>query len=193
VSDTFHTLRVSMTDDFLTTRFTCTAPEGSACRLICTNEDCEPETWTTDGSHEHELRDSGKCSAKEWFEAVDWTECHESFGHESVLYDGPVNAFWDGEDFQWQIDRTGPDAQVTQLTQDLAVARRDRDLLQTTATTLPDWATSWAGRAKCKVHGTRLVWVECGYGDSHRVCLETAQEDSGCRPVIRDTPEGNNG
>ena len=111
-----------MTDDFLTTRFTCTAPEGSACRLICTNEDCEPETWTTDGSHEHELRDSGKCSAKEWFEAVDWTECHESFGHESVLYDGPVNAFWDGEDFQWQIDRTGPDAQVTQLTQDLAVA-----------------------------------------------------------------------
>ena len=47
---------------------------------------------------------------------------------------------------------------------------------------LPEWATSWAGRTKCKVHGTRLVWVECGYGDSHRVCVQTAREVEECRP-----------
>lgn len=51
-----------------------------------------------------------------------------------------------------------------------------------TAAKLPEWATSWAGRAKCKVHGTRFVWVECGWGDAHRVCLETAREVEECRP-----------
>ena len=41
-------------------------------------------------------------------------------------------------------------------------------------TKLPEWAMSWAGRAKCKVHGTRLVWVEPGWGSPPiRVCLET--------------------
>ncbi len=96
----FHNLRVSVENDYITAKFTCTAPEGAQCRLICTDSDCE--YWTFDGTHP--LIDGGRCGAKEWFEAVDWLEVHESTGHESLLYDGPVNAFWDGEEFQWQID-----------------------------------------------------------------------------------------
>ncbi len=46
---------------------------------------------------------------------------------------------------------------------------------------LPEWATSWAGRRKCKVHGTRLVWVECGMGHNHLVCVETARDVEDCR------------
>ena len=95
----FHSLRVSVENDWLHTKFTCTAPEGTLCRMRCTDEDCE--YWDDDGTHS--LVDSGHCNAKEWFDAVDWLECHESTGYESLLYDGPVDAFWDGENFQWRI------------------------------------------------------------------------------------------
>ena len=95
----FHSLRVSVENDWLHTKFICTAPEGTLCRMRCTDEDCE--YWDDDGTHS--LVDSGHCNAKEWFDAVDWLECHESTGHESLLYEGPVDAFWDGEDFQWRI------------------------------------------------------------------------------------------
>jgi len=99
--DAFHTLKVAVENDWVHARFSCTAPEGADCRLICTDSDCE--MWEVDGSHVHPLKDSGECNAKVSFEAMDWLECHEAYGYESVLYDGPVNAFWDGEDFQWRI------------------------------------------------------------------------------------------
>src|ERR1035438_3714788 len=79
----FHSLRVSVENDWLHTKFTCTAPEGTLCRMRCTDEDCE--YWDDDGTHS--LVDSGHCNAKEWFDAVDWLECHESTGYESLLYE----------------------------------------------------------------------------------------------------------
>src|ERR1017187_5276317 len=96
-----HSLRVSVENDWLHTTFTCTAPEGSPCRMICTEGDCE--YWETDGSHIHPLRDAGECGARDAFMNYDWLECHESTGYESLLYEGPIDAFWDGEDFQWRI------------------------------------------------------------------------------------------
>jgi len=95
----FHNLRVWVENDWVRTKFTCTAPEGSFCRMRCTDDDCE--LWDELG--DHTLVDAGKCQSQESFECYDWLECHESTGYESKLYDGPVDAFWDGEDFQWRI------------------------------------------------------------------------------------------
>ena len=111
MSEEQHSLKVSVENDFIITKFTCAAPIGALCRLSCP-DGCDEVPCS------HEMVDSGKCHAKEWFGAVDWLECHEAYAHESVLYEGPVNAFWDGDEFQWQIDKSEPsdkDATIAHL------------------------------------------------------------------------------
>jgi hypothetical protein len=76
---------------------TCTASEGSPCRLGCPEEECE--AWsTTDGCVHGPLKDFGKCFAVEWVNAAGlYDTLAEGGGDPDTLtdYRGPIDVKWD--------------------------------------------------------------------------------------------------
>lgn len=86
--------------DWITGKLTCSAPEGSICRLVC-EKGCE--SWPCTGD-DHELVDGGSCNAVEWINETGPQEAHGGDGSET-LRDGPVDVWWSGTSWRWAYRR----------------------------------------------------------------------------------------
>ncbi len=92
-----HLLTIDACEDQIIFRITCSEPEGSWCRMTCT-EFCP--SW--EKNHEHELVDSGECLAQEWFDNTSVIESH--VGRHSVTNGMTVDVWWDNNDgWVWGI------------------------------------------------------------------------------------------
>lgn len=86
-------------------KFTCTAPEGSLCRLWCEVPDCEGfDVQDNDGNyvdHEtaHGLKDQGRCLRLDWLENDDPREVFMG----EITIERSFELDWTGEGYEWTI------------------------------------------------------------------------------------------
>jgi hypothetical protein len=98
-------------DDDGHARWTCDAPEGSRCRLVCA-EDCGAEQWPCNSYDDqgeeiqpaHPMRDSGECHVVLFLGLGDPMESYEGGEEPFDLRSGPVKAEWEGDYYGWEYE-----------------------------------------------------------------------------------------
>lgn len=107
----FHAIKVTITSGGpVRAHFTCTAPDGSSCRQVCSHG-CDMDEISTvcgdSGTHDFVdgARPEGQCNVTDWLSAEGtWDELYD--GLDAVVRSGPIEATWEGDYYTWDYAET---------------------------------------------------------------------------------------
>lgn len=105
-----HAIKVTITSGGpVRAQFSCTAPEGSSCRQVCSHG-CDAEEMSTicRDSDSHDFIDGtwpeGQCNVTDWLSEGTWDESYD--GLDADVRSGPIVASWEGDYYTWDYAET---------------------------------------------------------------------------------------
>ena len=101
-----HAVSWQVDTEWVDATFTCDAPEGADCRLVCA-EECGADFWPChsydeDGDNEREHRrvDGGSCLAVDCLKNEEGPDSYDREAPRAPLRSGPIVVRWTGDELQ---------------------------------------------------------------------------------------------